>query len=286
MYRAEFWRLGIAVSRRISPRQCAALAARGADIYWRIFRRRRETVIQNLLPALGGDRTRAESASRALFRNFSQKLVDLWRYESGAPSDSLFHHWSGWNHFEDALAQKRGILLVTPHLGNWEFGALPLARRGINLLVITMDEPHRRLTRLRQASRAHWGIETLVIGTDPFAFVEIIRRLDAGATVALLIDRPTPSSAVEVALFGRTFSASLAAAELARASGCVVLPVYLPRAEAGYSAHVLPAIDYDRAALRAREARRALTQKIVAAFEDPIRQHLDQWYHFVPIWPA
>ena len=129
------------------------------------------------------------------------------------------------------------------------------------------------------------GIETLVIGGDPFAFVEIIRRLESGATVALLMDRPPETSAVLVKLFGRTFSASVAAAELARASGCTLLPVYLPRTEKGYAAHILEQVPYDRAALRLREARLALTQEIMRAFEPAIRQYPDQWYHFVPIWP-
>jgi lauroyl/myristoyl acyltransferase len=138
---------------------------------------------------------------------------------------------------------------------------------------------------MRRESRARWDIETLVIGEDPFAFVEIIRRLEAGATVALLIDRPPPASAVTVELFGRPFSASIAAAELARASGCAILPVYLPRTGHGYAAHILPAMPYDRARLRDREARRQFTQQIMRAFEPVIRQYLDQWYHFVPVWP-
>jgi len=104
--------------------------------------------------------------------------------------------------------------------------------------------------------------------------------------VALLVDRPPETSAVMVELFGRKFSASIAAAELARASGCVLLPVYLPRTDRGYAAHVLPEIPYDRSALRSREARHKLTEEIMRAFAPAIRQHLDQWYHFVPIWPA
>ena len=51
------------------------------------------------------------------------------------------------------------------------------------------------------------------------------------------------------------------------------------------AAHILPQIPYDRPALRSREARHKLSQEIMRAFEAPIRQHLDQWYHFVPIWP-
>ena len=116
------------------------------------------------------------------------------------------------------------------------------------------------------------------------AFLEVIRRLEQGATVALLIDRPAQATATTVHLFGRPFSASIAAAELARASGCALLPVYLPRNGNHYDAHILPPIVYDRASLREREQRRKLTQSIIQVFEPLIRQYLDQWFHFVPIW--
>jgi KDO2-lipid IV(A) lauroyltransferase len=256
-----------------------------ADVYWQFAGHRREIVVQNFLPALNGDRAAAQKKGREMVRQFAMKVADLWRYESGLPVNHLFGEWTGWEHFVAAQAQKRGILLVTPHLGNWEFGGPLLTQRGVNLQVITLAEPGNGFTEMRRASRARWDIDTLVVGEDPFAFVEIIRRLEAGATVALLMDRPPAPSRVMVELFGRPFEASIAAAELARASGCVLLPVYLPHTGNGYAAHILPAVDYDRIALRDREARRQLTQKIVRAFEEPIRHHLDQWYHFVPIWP-
>ena len=138
-----------------------------------------------------------------MVEQFALKLADLWRYESGLPIDHLFGEWTGWEHFEKAQAQKRGVLLLTPHLGNWEFGGPLLTQRGVNLQVITLAEPGNGFTELRQASRARWDIDTLVIGEDPFAFVEIIRRLEAGATVALLVDRPPAASSVMVELFGR-----------------------------------------------------------------------------------
>lgn len=286
LYRSEFWRFGLWLARTLSPRQCAWLVRWLADVYWTLARHRREVVIQNLLPALNDDRTAAERTAHALFQQFAVKLTDLWRYESGLPIDDLLGRAAGWEHLENALAQKRGVLLLTPHLGNWEFGAPWLTQRGVTLQVVTLAEPGERFTKLRQASRARWNIETIVIGDDPFAFLEIIRRLEAGATVALLVDRPSPPTAVNVELFGRRFAASIAAAELARASGCVLLPVYLPRECSTYGAHVLPAIPYERATLRDRSARQRLTQQIMRAFEPVIREHLDQWYHFVPVWPV
>jgi predicted RND superfamily exporter protein len=285
LYRAGLWQVGLATACRLPPAASARLSQSLAKSYWSIARARREAVIQNLLPLLDGDRTEAEEVGQRLFHNFGLKLADLFRYETGQRVEDLFGELAGWEHFVAAQATRRGVLLLTPHLGNWEFGAPLLTQRGVNLLVITLDEPQGRLTEIRRTSRARWGIETLVIGRDPFAFVEIIRRLEAGAVVALLVDRPPEASAVMVELFGRKFATSIAPAELARASGCVLLPVYLPRTNQGYAAHILPQIPYDRAALRSREARLKLSQEIIRAFEAPVRQHLDQWYHFVPIWP-
>ncbi|MGI8965009.1 MAG: lysophospholipid acyltransferase family protein [Limisphaerales bacterium] len=284
LYTAKFWRLGLFAARNLPPKFSEVLSRIFANVYWTFAKTRREIVIQNLLPALNGNRCDAEKKAHQLFQNFSQKLVDLWRYESGIPIETLFGEWTGWEHFQAAQKEKKGILLLTPHLGNWEFGAPLLAKKGVKLLVITLAEPDNRLTEMRQISRARWGIETLVVGQDPFASVEIIRRLDAGECIALLMDRPPERSSVEVKLFGKKFAASVAAAELARASGCVLLPVYLPRTKESYAAHILPAISYDRPLLRSIEERQKLTQKILSAFEPAIRQYLDQWYHFIPIW--
>jgi KDO2-lipid IV(A) lauroyltransferase len=263
---------------------CVCFVRLLAGIYWRVAPARREVVIANLLPALGGNAKKAANVGRQLMTNFAIKLVDLWRYEAGMDIEQLLGEASGWEHFQQAQAQKRGALLLTPHLGNWEFGGPWLNRSGVTLQVITLAEPGAGFTELRQKSRARYKIQTIVIRDDPFAFIEVIRRLEEGATVALLLDRPPPATAVMVELFGRPFHASIAAAELARASGCVLLPVYLPRTKTGYAAHMLPEVSYDRAALRDRAARQQLTQQIMQRFEPVILENLDQWYHFVPVW--
>lgn len=289
LYRAWLWRLGMAVTRWVPlfllQQICRVLAA----AHFRLDRPRREVVVENLLPALQGDRRQAEATAGRLYHQFALKLLDLWRFENGIASAIEFVESPDTVSAADlSEIQKkgRGVLLLTPHLGNWEVGALLLKRQGVQLLVITQAEPGEGLTELRQASRARWGIETLVIGTDAFAFVEVIQRLQQGAIIALLVDRPQPSSAVEVELFGRSFNGSIAPAELARASGCALFGVTVIRRPDGrYLAQVFQEIQYERASLGSREARRDLTRQILRAFEPRIRQHLDQWFHFIPIWP-
>lgn len=286
LYRVGWWKAGMWLGKNL-PESLLGLIARGlARSYATVNSRRSEVVKANLEPLLDGKSDQLPSAANRLYGNFGQKLVDLWRYESGADVKGLFGEWTGWEHFEAAHKKGKGVLLVTPHLGNWEFGGPLLTQRGVKLLVLTQAEPGDGFTELRQQSRERWGIETLVVGRDAFAFVEVIKRLQDGACVALLMDRPPEGTGVEVQLFNQPFMASISAAELARATGCSVLPTAIVRGENCYAAHILPEMAYQRSELNSREARQRFTQEIIRAFEPLLKQYSDQWYHFVSIWPS
>jgi predicted RND superfamily exporter protein/lauroyl/myristoyl acyltransferase len=284
-YSATVWRLALGIVRIMPDVVLKQLCLFVAEIYYFFCFRRREVIIQNLLPVMHYDRRAAEKAAHRLFRQFAVKMKDLWRYEGGIGVNTWLTRDSDWAVYEKARQRGRGVLLITPHLGNWEIGGPLLVQRGGKLITITQAEPGRGFTEIRRQARARWGIETVVVGDEGFAFVEIIKQLQDGATVALLIDRPPSVKSVTVTLFGRPFQASLAAAELARATGCALVGVTITRANQEYEARLLAEFEYDRQALGNREERSQLTQKIMRAFEPEIQQHADQWFHFASIWP-
>lgn len=284
LYRTEFWRLGPRFVRAMPEWFCRILFLAAADSYWLGHGGKRRIIVDNLLPVVGNDRVEARRSGKRLMRQFALKLADLWRVEAGAPMDDWLVEWGGWEHYQKAHARGNGVLMLAPHLGNWEFGGPLLSKKGVDLVVVTQAEPDPGLAEAMRVSRERWKVRTVVVGQDAFAFIDVIRHLQAGATVAMLIDRPVPASAVTVELFGRPFQASIAPAELARASGCAVMGTYIPRVARGYAAHIMPEYQYDRRSLGSREARRQMTQQIARSFEDVIRKHRDQWYHFVPMW--
>ena len=165
-YGAFVWRIGLSLGRFIPVPIFVFFARLFAAIYWRLAAHRREIVIQNLLPVLDGDRQQAARTGRELLTKFFLKITDLWRYESGAKVESGLGDWQGWEHFTAAHARGKGVLLVTPHLGNWEFGGAFLIEHGYELLVLTQPEPDKKLTELRQISRTRRGVETLVVGEE------------------------------------------------------------------------------------------------------------------------
>jgi KDO2-lipid IV(A) lauroyltransferase len=284
-YRGGLWRCGIWIVRILPAGFVKQVARLLADLYWRVQRPRCEVVAQNFLPVFAGDITAAEKAALAAHKNFAAKLIDLWRVESG----EIVRNWLTTDGeleiIHAARRRGRGTLFITLHLGNWEHGGLLLNQLGIRLTILTQAEPDDGLTEMRKAARARYGVDTLIIGDDGFAFVEVIKQLQAGADLAVSLDRPPDRGGVPVELFGQPFEASLAAAELARASGCALVGVTIVRRPDGYAVKVLPEFIYDRKNLGNREARRELTQQILRAFEPEIRKDIEQWYQFTPIWP-
>lgn len=283
LYGPRLWSLAVRAARVMPPVVLRSLLRAGTAAYRVGVPRRRRVVEDNLAPVVG--RAQAAAAARRLYRQFADKLVDLWRFEAGCLGADAPGDLRGREHYEAARASGRGVLLVTLHLGNWEIGATVMTRLGQRLMVVTQAEPGDQFTRERQEARRAQGVDTLVVGENPLAFVDVIRRLGDGGLVALLIDRPAPPTAVRTTFLGRPFDVSRAPAELARASGCLVVPVVVVREGSGHVAEMLAPLDYDRRALGRAEARADFAGEILRAFEPAVRQHADQWFHFVPIWP-
>jgi lauroyl/myristoyl acyltransferase len=284
LYQAGFWQWGMSVVRH-APESAVNVACIGiGSLYFSLNAQRRRIVIENLLPALNGNKALARKTALRLFQQFAVKLADLWRMESGLNKQRWRVEEACWQMLLDEKNRGTGVLLVSPHLGNWELGGMLLADRGMELTVITQPEPTEALTKNRIQSRLRWGIKTVVVGNNGFLFVEVIKILNSGGVIALLVDRPLGAKSAEITLFGRRCRSSFAVAELARATGCRLLGSLILREKAAFSACLLPPFEYSRAALRDSAARVELTQRIMSAFEPTIRRHLDQWYHFQPYW--
>lgn len=284
LYGTTAWTVAAWISRQVPRDGLTWIARQSMRLYLQCRPERLRIVMENLRPVVGDDPRVLRSAAIRNGLRFAEKLVDLWRFEAGLRPTVQLREPDSWVPFREAVATRQGVLLVTVHLGNWELGAPLLTDLGIRPMVLSAAEPQAGLTAQRARARAHYGVDTVVVGTDPFAFVDVIRRLQDGGVVALLLDRPPPASGVPVSFLGRRFLASPAAAELARATGARIFPLYIVRDSTGDCAHVLPELTYRRTDLATRDQRRTFTQELMARFEPVVRQHPDQWFHFVPIW--
>ena len=220
--------------------------------------------------------------------NFSRMLADYFLCagaEAGRHCDALVTRWSGLEHLTAAREAGKGTIVVTGHLGHWELGGIALARHGLPLTVVTLEEPSTKLTRWREEGRRKLGIKTIAVGPGhPFAFVEMMQTLRRNEFVAMLVDRPYAGTGTAVRLFEHETEFSTAPALLAQHTGAAVLPAFVLRQPDGHYVSTAEPIIPMAATEDARGDLAANTQRVAAAFEGVIRQHPAQWFNYVPIW--
>jgi len=220
--------------------------------------------------------------------NFSRMLADYFLCsgpDAGDQAAALLHGRSGEDHIAEARSRGQGAIVVTGHLGHWELGGLLLARHGLPLTVITLEEPSSELSRWREACRRQLGIKTITVGPGhPFAFVEMIQTLRRNEFLAMLVDRPYAGTGTPVDFFGHRTEFSSAPALLHQHTGAAILPAFtLQDDRGGYlivAEPLIPMIEGQKDPTALAEN----TQRIATMFEGIIRRHPEQWFNYVPIW--
>lgn len=190
----------------------------------------------------------------------------------------------GFDHLQQAHQAGKGCLLVTGHLGFFELGGLVMRELGFPMTALTLPEPSTELTKWRADFRARWGVKTIVVGNDEFSVVEIVRALNEGAFIAILIDRPYDGKGVPVDLPHGQILFSTAPVLIALLSNCPIIPVGIIRESDGkYQIEAHPPIQ-PRWLPEGKEATLGhYARKIATALIPMFARAPEQWYHFSPL---
>lgn len=218
------------------------------------------------------------------FLSFGRALIDRTAILAGDTRHFSFS-FDGENHLRDAVAEGRGVLLLTAHLGNWEAAGALLSRLNVPINVTGFDREAAAVRELlNRASKATFRLLPLTGSpTDAIPLVAAMRR---GEVVAMLGDRPYGSPSAEVPFLGGTAAFPIGAYMLAAIAGAPLVPVF-SLSEPGGRYHFfgfppqrprLPPHDERDAWLRDCAARFAADLEIILR-RDPL-----QWYNFFPFW--
>ncbi len=171
-----------------------------------------------------------------------QMVMELPRLWAGV---SVPVQWEGAEHIEDALAEQRGIVFLTPHLGSFEVTAQAYASRfgafGSPMTVLYRPARQPWLRRIVEASRARPGLHTAPANLAGVKL--LLKALRAGQCVGLLPDQvPPDGQGAWVPFFGREAYTMTLAARLAQQTGARVVLAWGERlpAGAGYRVCVRP----------------------------------------------
>jgi KDO2-lipid IV(A) lauroyltransferase len=175
-----------------------------------------------------------------------------------------------------ALAEGRGALVITGHLGCWELLGAWLAANLDGAAVVTGTVRNPAVDRLLQERRRRLGLEMLrrEEGAGP-----VLRALERGAAVGVLIDQNTGASSAPVPFLGRAAPTPLGPARLARRRGSPLVVAALVRDGGRWVAHHAGRMDPADAADDV-----ALTARLNDALGQFVERNPEQWVWFHDRW--
>ena len=274
----------------LSPRASRTFARVLSSIEYSWSFRRRRAVLENLetIGAAGHaalERTEdRRRIARAIFESYQRFLFEfLGQDRAFAPGAGSPVRFAGAEALYGAMVAGRGAVLVAPHIGNWEWGALALARLGFRVHAVTGVQLSAALSPAVRALKESQGI---AVHTPWDGFKPLVTALRRGGVVLLLTDGDVHARSILVPFFGRSVPYPIGPALLARRSGAPIVHAHARRSTAGSIVVSIDGVDAaDRALPLDRDVSR-LTRRIAAVQEETIALHVAQWCIFRPLFGA
>ncbi len=239
--------------------------------------RRRVTVdnIQRSFP--DQDPAWVRSLARASFEQVGQLAMECMRLARLDSRDIMARvRVHGRENFQAAKDQGRGVLLLSLHLGCWEW-MVP----GFALGVEPFCAVYKPL-KWQPADRLLYGWRALggnILLDRAGSLEALLKHLGQNGTVLILLDQGADwYEGVWVKFFGRDACTAKGMARLVAATGAAVVPMYLARAQGGmFDLHLEPAVPPANTGSKLQDEWQN-TQNYTRALEEIIRRHPEQWF--------
>jgi KDO2-lipid IV(A) lauroyltransferase len=277
--RAGWYRLAHAVAGALPRAARIRVAGATARVLAPWFAAERAVVRANVARIAPTSSARAQTALvHAVFRNFGICFADLLTSNREHEVAGLLSRVDGEEHVRASAGRRRGLIVLTAHLGNWELAGRLLARRAArptHVVVAAEADP-----RVEQMLRGAAAPVHFVVRDEPTAALPLVAALRRDEVVALQGDRALGNRGdVSLPFFGAPASFPLGPFVLARASGASVVPAFcVMQPDHRYAIHVGTPMHVGA------DGERAALAHWVSVLEAMIRRHPDQWFTFFDPW--
>ena len=226
---------------------------------------------------------RVRRAVSAMYRHFAFYWADLFRFAQLPVERMLEVHdgVGGDEHLEAAIADGKGAVLLTAHLGNWELGGVLLCQQQLPVSSVYVKDAFADVERFRSFLRNLGEVEEIAIAPGAaWSSLPVLRALRAGRLVAMQGDRDFDGRGIPATFFGELVRFPRGPFLVALLTGAPIVPAFVSytrryRFEASFGEPIYVPSTGDRERdLTAAVARWA------AVLEAEIRRVPTQWYTF------
>ncbi|HLX58915.1 MAG TPA: hypothetical protein VKR83_17990 [Ktedonobacteraceae bacterium] len=289
MYR--FYRLASIVVPRLPHGLVLAFSQLIGLAAWLFARKARKQATINMLHVLGPE-VRSTRAGRRQLRRTVRKM--FWfsvrnyleaLYLPHLKPDELLRritYKDGLEHLDEALAQGKGVILISAHYGPIEYVVQWFAFQAYSITVPVEHLKDERMLELMLKLRRGQGLQFVPLGGSA-PLRAMIQALRNKQMVLLTIDRATQGESIEKPFFGAPARFAYGPISLALRTGAALIVGF-----SWYDSHERMGGKLMPVSLALSEDERndpdKLMQKIIEKLEENIRARPEQWVMFSPIW--
>jgi len=232
-----------------------------------IFRREARLAQEHLrltLPHLDPVKT-----TRRMFVHLSESIWELSRLRQSVPKLDA----GARRVLDEALAEGKGAVVISGHVGNWEILGQAIAASGYPIATVAKPSYDPRVTLWLHEWRSRYGLK--IVWREQNSGKAILRALRSNNLMAFLIDQDTKTAGDYVPFFGRPAFTPTTPAALALRTGAPLIFCWHHRRGKRHQI-TIERVVFARSGNRQRDVV-TLTALLTARLEGVIRTVPEQW---------
>ena len=253
------------------------------NLYYLLIKKERERAVSQLMTSLKMSEAETHKTVRASFVNLARNVLEILYMPH--LNEQNFTQYIEIDHLERmkaALAEGKGVVVLTGHIGTWEWLSASFTLNGLPVTAIAKPQPNIQYTQVLDDLRATIHVEIFSRGTSEL--LAAARALKSGKILGFLADQDAGPGGCFTEFLGRTASTPMGPAVFARKFDAPVLPAFILRQPNGKHKVVIGEIMHYEDHGDPDKDLEAFTVKMTKIVDKIIRENPTQWLWFQKRW--
>lgn len=253
------------------------------NLYYLFVKKERERAVRQMMEALHMTEAEARHTVRESFVNLARNVLEILYMPH--LNERNFRQYIEIDHLEilkKALAEKKGVVILTGHIGTWEWLSAAFTLNGLPVTAIAKPQPNMQFTEVLNALRDTIHVEIFSRGTSEL--LAAARALKKGKILGFLADQDAGPGGAFLSFLGKKASTPMGPAVFSRKFSSPVVPAFILRQPNGRHKVVIKDImryedtgDTDKDLFD-------FTARMTKVVEEIVRENPTQWLWFQKRW--
>ena len=117
------------------------------NLYYLLIKKQRERAVAQMMPALGVDEARARQLVKESFVNLARNVLEILYMPALTKENfSKYVEIDHLERMEEALAEGKGVVVLTGHIGTWEWLSAAFTMNDMPVTAIAKPQPNIQYT--------------------------------------------------------------------------------------------------------------------------------------------